>query len=723
MRTDVLIVGAGAAGLFSALHLPSGTDVVVVDKGRARMGSSPWAQGGVAAAIGPDDSPELHAQDTIRVSAGHADLSAVAVLTSEAAECVLELAELGCGFDRNDDGSLHLAREGGQTVARSVHAGDATGAAIMKTLRAAAAPRVRRIEGACLKLAIAEGRCVGGWITTDEGVVEVQASSTVLATGGTGALFEATTNPPGATGDGIVLAWDAGANLADLEFIQFHPTALAVGEGPQRSLVTEALRGAGAHVVDADGRRFLFEHHSDGELAPRDVVARAIAARRSWLDCRHIDRHVLETEFFTVMAACREAGLDLRADLIPIAPAAHYSIGGIATDLDGRTSIPRLYAIGECSNTGVHGANRLAGNSLAEALVFGRRAARAIAGQRVGRAKALPNPPSLHPAPNVLGEWSGLRSLCSKHLGIVREAGGLIQVRAQLEGLSLMHLSEDRAALELRSAAIAARLIAHGALLRRESRGVHYRADHPVVDPDWAGVRVHFYRAMGFTPLAYRGLETGSRDDVSWCVHQGDVRLVFTGALGPDSPIAEHVHKHGDGVHDIALRVPDAEEAYRVALSRGARSVAEPQAFEDEHGKVVRAAIATYGETIHSLISREEYSGAFLPGYQPAQGATPNPEYGVRYIDHVVGNVELGKMNEWVGFYERVMGFTELKHFTDDDISTEYSALMSKVVWDGEGKIKFPINEPAEGKRKSQIEEYLQFYQGPGVQHIALVTD
>ncbi|MFN2595249.1 MAG: L-aspartate oxidase [Actinomycetota bacterium] len=495
MKTDVLIVGAGAAGLFATLHLPEGTDVVIVDKGRSRMGSSPWAQGGIAAAIGPGDSPELHAQDTIRVSAGHADLSAVAVLTNEAPECVLELAELGCEFDRNEDGSLHLAREGGQTVARSAHAGDATGAAIMKALRAAATDRVRRIEGACLKLAIAEGRCVGGWITTDDGVVEIQSSSTVLATGGTGALFEATTNPPGATGDGLVLAWDAGANLADLEFIQFHPTALAVGEGVQRPLVTEALRGAGAYVVDADGRRFLFEHHSDGELAPRDVVARAIASRRAWLDCRHIDPHVLETEFFTVMAACHEAGLDLRTDLIPVAPAAHYSIGGIATDLDGRTSIPRLYAIGECSNTGVHGANRLAGNSLAEALVFGRRAARAISGQRVGRAKGLPEPPSLHKVTGPSGEWPRLRSLCSKYLGIIRDASGLERLRDELEELSLMDLSDDRAALELRSAAIAARLIAHSALLRRESRGVHYRADHPVVDPDWAGVRLLFARS------------------------------------------------------------------------------------------------------------------------------------------------------------------------------------------------------------------------------------
>jgi len=232
----------------------------------------------------------------------------------------------------------------------------------------------------------------------------------------------------------------------------------------------------------------------------------------------------------------------------------------------------------------------------------------------------------------------------------------------------------------------------------------------------------YYYRAFGFSPVAYMGLETGSRDRVSWAVQQGDVRLVFTGALQPDHPIADHVHRHGDGVHDVALRVPDAEEAYRVALDRGATSVHEPEILEDEGGKVVRAAIATYGETIHSLISRQEYSGAFLPGYQPIQGA-PADDCGVRSIDHVVGNVELGRMNEWVSFYERIMGFTELRHFSDEEISTEYSALMSKVVWDGEGKIKLPINEPAEGKRKSQIEEYLEYYGSPGVQHIAMTTE
>jgi 4-hydroxyphenylpyruvate dioxygenase len=233
----------------------------------------------------------------------------------------------------------------------------------------------------------------------------------------------------------------------------------------------------------------------------------------------------------------------------------------------------------------------------------------------------------------------------------------------------------------------------------------------------------HYYRSLGFAPVAYMGLETGSRDRVSWCVQQNDVRFVFTGALDSENRIAEHVRRHGDGVHDVALRVPDAEESYRVALERGATGVSEPRVFEDDHGKIVSAAIATYGETIHSLVSRTEYSGVFFPGFEPLDSSGDVPTCGVQSIDHVVGNVELGKMQEWVSFYERIMGFTELRHFSDEEISTEYSALMSKVVWDGAGKIKLPINEPAEGKRKSQIDEYLEYYGTPGVQHIALATE
>ena len=232
----------------------------------------------------------------------------------------------------------------------------------------------------------------------------------------------------------------------------------------------------------------------------------------------------------------------------------------------------------------------------------------------------------------------------------------------------------------------------------------------------------YYANAFGFTPAAYAGLETGVRDRTSHLVAQGEIRFVLTGTLDPDSPIAQHVARHGDGVKDVAFRVPDAEEAYRLALSRGARGVAEPEVTEDEGGKVVRAAIATYGETIHSLIQRDEYTGAFLPGFRAVEPAQ-NRGVGLVAVDHVVGNVELGKMDTWAAYYADIMGFKNLVHFRDDQISTEYTALMSKVMWDGVGRVKLPINEPAKGRKKSQIDEYLEFYRGAGVQHMALQTE
>ncbi|HEX9069908.1 MAG TPA: 4-hydroxyphenylpyruvate dioxygenase [Ktedonobacterales bacterium] len=235
----------------------------------------------------------------------------------------------------------------------------------------------------------------------------------------------------------------------------------------------------------------------------------------------------------------------------------------------------------------------------------------------------------------------------------------------------------------------------------------------------------HFYTTtFGFKPIAYGGLETGMRDRASYVLEQGKIRLVLTAGLAPDSPICQHQHLHGDGAKDVALTVPDAEKAYREALARGARSALEPQVMEDANGKVKRAAIYTWGETIHSFIERDDYTGPFLPGYRAVQADDRQSSYGagLAAIDHVVGNVELGKMNEWVKFYEDVMGFNQIIHFTDRDISTEYSALMSKVMEGGHGKVKFPINEPAEGRKKSQIQEYLDYYRTPGVQHVALIT-
>jgi 4-hydroxyphenylpyruvate dioxygenase len=236
----------------------------------------------------------------------------------------------------------------------------------------------------------------------------------------------------------------------------------------------------------------------------------------------------------------------------------------------------------------------------------------------------------------------------------------------------------------------------------------------------------YFYeRGFGFQPVAYAGPETGVRDRASYVLEQGDIRLVVTSALRPEHEVARHAHLHGDGVKDVAFRVSDATDAYRQALQRGARGIREPGWVEDEHGRVELASIATYGETVHSFVNREDYAGAYLPGYRPVESGNGQPELGVglQLVDHVVGNVELGRMEDWVQFYERCLGFTELIHFSDDAIHTEYSALMSKVMMGGGGRFKLPINEPAEGKRKSQIEEYLEFHGGPGVQHVALATD
>jgi L-aspartate oxidase len=493
---DVIVVGAGAAGLCTAIHLPRGTDVCVVEKAGRGQGSSPWAQGGIAAALAPDDSPDLHAEDTIRVAADHADAAAVAVLCEDSPGAVMELVGLGCPLDRGPDGTLDLAREGGQTVPRSAHAGDATGAAIMQTLRRHATGRVTRVQGRCLALAVHNGRCCGVWVWTPEGLLGISASATVVATGGLGGIFASTTNPAGATGAGPALAWEAGAALVDLEFIQFHPTVLAVGSGLERLLLTEALRGAGAHVVDASGRRFLFDHHPAGELAPRDILARAVATTPAWLDCRHLGADRLETEFGVVTEGSRAHGMDPVHDLLPIAPAAHYSIGGIRTDLDGRASLPGLYAVGECACTGLHGANRLAGNSLAEALVFGKRAARAIV------ASATETPPKDLPAPPVTAEgiacspedWAALRTACSAALGIERDAAGLASLDRSLSPVADGPLPAEAEAAELRAAAICARLVAQSAFLRPESRGVHRRSDHPSRDPRWNGVRLSVVR-------------------------------------------------------------------------------------------------------------------------------------------------------------------------------------------------------------------------------------
>ncbi len=433
---SLVVVGGGVAGLFAALCAASEGEVLVLTKGPLLASTSLLAQGGIAAAVGEDDSPELHAEDTLRTGRGISRPSAVAVLTEEAPARIRDLVELGVEFD---DG---LGLEGGHSTRRVVHAGGAaTGDRVARKLaeRVLAHPRIQVAEGERMVSVWHDGdRCVG--VVTDRRTVAARA--TLLSTGGAAALWERTTNPAGAVGEGMAAAYRAGAVLADLEFVQFHPTTLV----DSSLLLSEALRGEGALLLDEEGNRFT------DELAPRDVVAREIAARGTVvLDLRAIDR----ARFPALMGSLVDQGYDPALTPIPVAPAAHYTVGGVLTDLDGRSELPGLYAAGECAATGVHGANRLASNSLLECLVFGRRAALAAL-QEPGLPSRLPQIPRSPEAEPVTPE---LRLALWRDCGLIREAAGLESL------LDAPHLLT--------------RLVAESALAREESRGSHFRSDFP----------------------------------------------------------------------------------------------------------------------------------------------------------------------------------------------------------------------------------------------------
>jgi len=456
----VAVIGAGAAGLFCALTAAGeGARVTLVSRTPLDGSASYWAQGGIAAALAAEDSPERHVADTLVAGRGVARESAVRVLCDESPARVHELQRLGVRFDADRHGALALGLEGGHSARRIVHAGgSATGRRITRQLAALAATdeRIDVLEQTMADaLLVADGRCVGLRMRRDDGHGEVHARATVLATGGAAALWERTTNPPGSVGVGLALAHAAGADLADLEFMQFHPTALVSDGADDGFLVTEAVRGEGAKLLGADGERFV------DELAPRDEVALAIEAELQRNDARAVQldlRAVDMGRFPNIAEVLTRNGIDLRRDTVPVAPAAHYTMGGVATDLDGGASLPSLYAVGECACTGLHGANRLASNSLAECFVLGRRAGLAATGEPPAatsgglHAAALPDPPS-----------AATRAALWRHAGLRRDAA------------DLRSLLDDPFPI--------ARLIAAACLAREESRGAHQRGDHPRPEP------------------------------------------------------------------------------------------------------------------------------------------------------------------------------------------------------------------------------------------------
>lgn len=521
---DAIVVGCGAAGLYSALCLPESMKVAVVTKATVSRSASDWAQGGLAAVTAPDDSLALHVADTLAAGAGLCDRAAVEFLVAEAPACVARLVELGVAFDREDD-RLAVTLEAAHSRRRVLHAADATGRAVISALTARVLDRsnvtvLSQTLVIDLWLDAARQRCLGISCLQEGRLRWLSAGATILATGGGGQVFAHTTNPTVSTGDGVAMAYRAGAVLRDVEFVQFHPTALDLPGAPH-FLISEAVRGEGAHLVDAQGRRFAFDFHEAGELAPRDAVSRAIYAHlqqhggdRVWLDLRPIPVDRILHRFPNILKACQQWGIDPLTEPIPVSPAAHYWMGGIATDRTNRTSIAQLYAVGETASTGVHGANRLASNSLLECIVFGTQfgaiaTVNPPAGFPPEQRTDLPSIATV-PSPDVAHWRERLPHLVWQAAGICRDAvtlqGAISQIqaaRATLQTLPIQHMMEQlqpgmtwtldhpeaiaavQQWVETRNLLDVARPLLESALFRTESRGGHYRTDHPTPNPAW----------------------------------------------------------------------------------------------------------------------------------------------------------------------------------------------------------------------------------------------
>jgi len=512
LRADFIIVGSGIAALRAAAELAGAGDVLILTKAEPREGNTGYAQGGIAAAVGPGDSPELHAADTIAAGDGLCDERAVRVLVEEGPRYVRELMEWGARFDRASDGQPALAIEGAHSARRVLHAHDATGREIGRVLwtRASGLPGVTtHAHARVVDLLVEDGGCVGACYLADDGrLLVARAPMVLLATGGAGQVYSQTTNPHVATGDGVAMAYRAGAAVEDLEFVQFHPTALNVPDQP-RFLLSEALRGEGARLLNADGEAFMARYDPAGDLASRDRVSRAIVreaertGRPIFLSLEDLDPDFVHERFPLISDACRRAGLDLARDRIPVGPAAHYVMGGVHSDIDGRTTLPGLFAAGEVACTGVHGANRLASNSLLEGLVFGARAGQAM---RTQGAKGASSTTGAKGARGTHGETSATRArgaadavgvssaltaadvqaVMWRDVGLFRERAGLERALQTLEGAwteldAQLRNGDPLDADQWRRASLLTigRLIARAALRREESRGGHYRSDFP----------------------------------------------------------------------------------------------------------------------------------------------------------------------------------------------------------------------------------------------------
>ncbi len=525
---DVVIIGAGLAGLFTALKLAPLPVTVIAAAPLGEGASSMWAQGGIAAAVGEGDSTDKHAADTIEAGGGIVDMQVAHVVADEGPDRIRDLLSYGVPFDRDLEGHYVLSKEAAHSEKRVVRvSGDRAGAAIMQALIAAVrnTPSIRVLEGYEADGLIADNdriegiRLIRSRTHGTGSYVFVPASAIVLATGGVGALFALTTNPSYAKGEAIAMAARVGAVIADPEFVQFHPTAIDAGIDPA-PLATEALRGEGATLVNSLGERFMLAIDPRGELAPRDVVARGVfnelnAGRGVFLDCRAAIGAHFKDEFPTVWSHCQRAGIDPAKDLIPVAPAEHYHMGGIATDLRGRTSLAGLWAVGEVASTGLHGANRLASNSLLEAVVFGARAAADIRAylphDRVGHfVHPRRVPGNRASAPEQRSEAiDTLRAIMTKHVGVQRSTKGLKAALAALKKL-------DESAADdtvLSNMILTARLIAAAALARKESRGGHYRVDYPAADPAYAKrtfITVEDLKATEAAPRASRSVSAAA---------------------------------------------------------------------------------------------------------------------------------------------------------------------------------------------------------------------